>query len=82
MESLEKLMKEIKDSKTIKSYLLSNISYYDYLMYNEKQKLLTEKLDVNKTNQIVEMFTFYQKTRDIYVSILNDFEEKGIKVYE
>lgn len=82
MESLENLVKEIKDSKTIKSYLLSNISYYDYLMYNEKQKLLTEKLDVNKTNKIVEMFTYYQKTRDIYVSILNDFEEKGIKVYD
>lgn len=82
MENLEQLEKDLKNAKTIKSYLLSKISYYDFLMYNEKQKIIKEKLDKIKTAHIIEMFKYYHEMRDVYVNILNDLEEKGIRIYE
>lgn len=78
--TLENLEKDLKNYSTIKGYLLANINYYDFLMYTEKQKIMNMNLLEDKYDN--SLFIHYEELRNLYLKILNDLENSGVRDYE
>lgn len=79
--TLENLQNDLKNYSTIKGYLLANINYYDFLMYNEKQKILNmdKKELIHYDKSLYELYLEY---RNLYLKILTDLENSGVRKYE
>lgn len=81
-ESLEKLEKEMKDSKTIREYLLSRIYYYDLCIYLLKQKITNlKKITPEENNYFREQFNYYDACRRTASIILSELIELNLKEF-
>lgn len=63
----------------LKDYLIKNISDFDFLMYQTKQKIKTKtKITKDETKNLQDNFTKYSIYREVYTKILSDLENKII----
>jgi hypothetical protein len=82
-ETLENLSKEFNDVKTIKSYLINRIAFYDYLIYVEKQKIIkSNNLKADEIKNITDKFNYYTNCYNLYVNLLSDLVNRNIRIFE
>lgn len=79
---IEEIKKGLEDSKTIKSYLLNKIMYYDYLRDLEKQKIMkSNSLTKEEIDLIIENVKYYNNVIEEITKIINEINKLGIKNY-
>lgn len=83
MDLLEQIKKGLEDSKVIRLYLVNKISYYDFLRYNEREKIRKTKiLTREETDNIIEKIKYYTNAIEILTNTIKEIDKLGIKNYE
>lgn len=83
MNLIEQIKKGLVDSKTIKSYLIAKISYYDFLRNEEKQKIIHQNnFTKEEIKNICDNVNYYNIVIEELAKLIREINDLKIRYYE